>query len=210
MNWAIKRHLYRDENPIGLIPKKKEPRGKAADILNAAQIKKIRLIINGNRDLADAFSVALETGMRIQEIENQQWDDFDIERTITRVRAHDDGWSPKDYEARIVPLSPSVVKIYKRRLKFKDLSPFVFCNEKGAKHGNDWVVAMGRAMRRAGIKHGGWHRTRHTFCTVAAGNGMDLEELRRVTGHSDVKTLRKYLHASDDYAERVRKLMPRF
>jgi len=209
LNWAIARNFYRDANPVKLVLKKKEPRGKAADILTNAQIKKVRLIVKHNRDMEDAFLVALNGGFRVQEIENQQWDDFQLEHEGTKVQAHADGWCPKDYEARFVPLNHLALRIYRRRQKEQALSPFIFPNAKGGRHEKDWVTAMSRAMRRAGIAHGGWHRTRHTFATRAVENGMDLESIRIIMGISDTKTLLKYVHVSDDYRERVRKRLPR-
>lgn len=206
--WAINRNFYKNANPVKVIHKKKEPRGKAAEILTPQQIKKVHLVIKKNRDMDDAFALALNGGFRIQEIENQHWTDVDLERWTAKVQAHDDGWSPKDYESRIVPLNLTATKIYKRRLRLKGLSIFVFANSMGNKHGKDWITAMSRAMRRAGIKHGGWHRTRHTFATRSIENGVIQEDVREIMGIADSKTLRKYVHVTEDYQERVRKRLP--
>jgi site-specific recombinase XerD len=40
------------------------------------------------------------------------------------------------------------------------------------------------------------HKWRHTFATTFIRNGGDLETLRLLLGHSNLKTTQKYLHLS--------------
>jgi len=207
-NWAIRRDFYKAANPVKEMQKKLEPRGKAALALTRSQISKVLLVIKKNADIFDAFRLALNSGLRVQEIENMQFSDLELRNFSMKVQAHSDGWTPKDYEARSVPLNPAAVRIIKKREKLKALSPYLFCNAHGEKHGKDWVTAISRSMRRAGIPHGGWHLTRHTFATRAVENGMDLESLRLIVGHADTKILLKYIHVSPQYKSWVVRKLP--
>jgi integrase/recombinase XerD len=48
--------------------------------------------------------------------------------------------------------------------------------------------------RRAGLpKHLGAHAFRRTFATWSLRNGIDMEHLRQLMGHSDYTVLRQYL-----------------
>lgn len=48
-----------------------------------------------------------------------------------------------------------------------------------------------------------FHRLRHTFATRWVEAGNDLESLRRILGHSDLKTVMRYLHVSQEHLRRM-------
>lgn len=61
-----------------------------------------------------------------------------------------------------------------------------------------WLRA---AAVRAGLGHRGisTHSTRRTFITVLYyDRGVDIKTLQAITGHSDVKSLQRYIEVSDD------------
>lgn len=52
------------------------------------------------------------------------------------------------------------------------------------------------------------HKWRHTFATTFIKNGGDLEILRLLLGHSNLKTTQKYLHLSrNDIVDNYQKIM---
>jgi site-specific recombinase XerD len=61
---------------------------------------------------------------------------------------------------------------------------------------------MVRAFKKAGLGSGGFHRLRHTFATRFIEAGGDVETLRVMMGHSDNRTLQKYLHVSPEHIKR--------
>jgi len=56
---------------------------------------------------------------------------------------------------------------------------------------------------RAGIGHGGIHTLRHSFATHTLEAGADLFELKRMMGHSAIKTTSGYIHISKEHLQSV-------
>lgn len=57
---------------------------------------------------------------------------------------------------------------------------------------------------RAGIDHGGIHTLRHCFATHMLEAGADIYELKRMMGHSAIKTTSGYIHISKEHLQSVR------
>ncbi len=57
---------------------------------------------------------------------------------------------------------------------------------------------------RAGIDHGGIHTLRHCFATHLLEAGADIFELKRMMGHSAIKTTSGYIHISKEHLQSVR------
>jgi site-specific recombinase XerD len=57
---------------------------------------------------------------------------------------------------------------------------------------------MCRAFARAGFESGGLHTLRHAFATRYLQKGGNLEDLRDLLGHSDIRTTQRYLHGDSE------------
>jgi integrase/recombinase XerD len=60
------------------------------------------------------------------------------------------------------------------------------------------------ARDRAGIDHGGIHTLRHSFATHLLEAGADIFELKRLMGHSAIKTTSGYIHLSREHLMSIR------
>ena len=60
------------------------------------------------------------------------------------------------------------------------------------------------ARNRAGIDRGGIHTLRHCFATHILEAGGDIYELKRMMGHSAIKTTSGYIHISREHLQSVR------
>ena len=60
-----------------------------------------------------------------------------------------------------------------------------------------------QARNRAGIGHGGIHILRHCFATHLLEAGADIYELKRMMGHSAIKTTSGYIHVSKEHLQSV-------
>ncbi|MDZ8240140.1 MAG: site-specific integrase [Nostoc sp. ChiQUE01a] len=56
------------------------------------------------------------------------------------------------------------------------------------------------AVDKAGLSAKGisTHSTRRTFITNLANNGINLATIKKITGHTDLKVLSRYIEVSDD------------
>ncbi|MDF7802181.1 tyrosine-type recombinase/integrase, partial [Pontiellaceae bacterium B1224] len=60
-----------------------------------------------------------------------------------------------------------------------------------------------QARDRAGITRGGIHTLRHCFATHLLEAGGDIYELKRMMGHSAIKTTSGYIHISREHLQSV-------
>lgn len=58
-------------------------------------------------------------------------------------------------------------------------------------------------LRRAGIEHIRWHDLRHTFSSWAIMSGSNPLEVATVTGHRDLKSLKRYSHLAPEHTADV-------
>ena len=52
--------------------------------------------------------------------------------------------------------------------------------------------------KRAGVDNVHPHRFRRTFATGLANRGMDIQEIRKLLGHSNLNTTLEYVYTSDE------------
>ena len=140
------------------------------------------------------FATLLLTGLRKDELVHLAWDDVDLKRTVLRVTAKE-GFAPKDYEEREIPIPPDLVKILRNLPR---TSTWVF----PSRHGNhlarnEMLRRLKEVADRAGVKHATLHKFRHTYATRLLEKGTDIVSVQQLLGHSDLDTTRKYLSPAD-------------
>ena len=73
----------------------------------------------------------------------------------------------------------------------------VVCDTQGESFTQKRVrTAVLRAMRRAGLKRGGVHTLRHTFCSHLAMKGAPARAIQELAWHQDLSTTQRYMHLS--------------
>ena len=104
--------------------------------------------------------------MRIGELKALRWGDMDLisGRVIVRRAAwHDTIGTPKSGKNREIPLSDDVVSVLKEHKPRTFMKgELVFCQPNGALLREEMVRhPLLRAIKRAGLRHFGWHALRH-------------------------------------------------
>lgn len=98
--------------------------------------------------------------------------------------------SPKNNKERRIPLTDDVLAILIDKKPLKD--EYVFLDKIVSR------FALNRALKRAckpiGVDIGGWHDLRHTFASKLANNGISLQVIQVLLGHSDLKMTQRYAH----------------
>lgn len=179
----------------------------------------------------DLVDLGQETGLRPGELCGLHADAIDFATgwlTVDRVyvaRRDMIRHSPKDDEARPVPLTDDAVAILERLLAGRDLtagcglahvhrgrpvrkacrSPLVFLNAAGDPiQPHTWWRAMQDAAEKAKVKPVKPYDARHWFITRAIEGGLDLVTVAEIVGHADVKLTQEYVFRTPQTRDRLR------
>jgi integrase/recombinase XerD len=183
---------------------KSMPQRRRAVSLKAAKrlprvltLEQVQALLDSCEHLRDRLLLAMlyDTGMRIGEALGLRHNDIAAaEREITVVRRdNDNGARAKSITARTVPVSAELVRLYADYLhdEYGDLdSDYVFVNLWGRPVGRPWTYAAAydlvrRLRRRTGVDFDP-HWLRHTAATRMLRDGISLEVVAKLLGHSDV------------------------
>lgn len=191
-NKAIKWRKFDGSNPVKEVKFFKEENHK----LNYLEVEEIRrLILASQGAIKPVVIVALNTGMRRGEILNLKWQDIDFKQGIIELL------KTKSGKKRMIPMNEDVKNILISVRKNPN-SPYIFCNRNGEPL-KDVRTAFATALRRAGVKRIRFHDLRHTFASQLVMSGADLNTVRELLGHSDLKTTLIYAHLSKDHKTRA-------
>ena len=146
------------------------------------------------------FATLLLTGLRKEELGHLAWSDVDLQHAGLRLTAKD-GFAPKDYEEREIPLPPDLVQILRNLPREAD---WVFASGNGNRLGrNEMLRRLKNVAERAGVKQANLHKFRHTYATRLLEDGCDIVTVQHLLGHSDLKTTRKYLSPDQERARKA-------
>jgi integrase/recombinase XerD len=147
----------------------------------------------GLRDRA-MIEVLYATGMRVSELVNVRWEDFDANLGVVRCLG-------KGNKERLIPVGRSALQSLeayvaggRSKLGKKGVVPFLFLNQRGGKLSRVgfWKI-LSRYGRNAGILTPlNPHLVRHSFATHLLERGADLRSIQMMLGHSDISTTQIY------------------
>lgn len=138
------------------------------------------------QDNYDLVVILIDTGARYSEVANIAWQDIDLTRGEIRL------WRSKVHNESLIYMTDRVETILHRRLRQSN-APTVFVNKAGEKRGYS-ASAIRKAFRRAGLHDCTIHTLRHTHATRLVQNGLSIQEVKAVLGHSDIRTTMRYAH----------------
>jgi len=193
-----------------LVKKLKVVRSKDSKALTPKNEKRLMKWLKENDEELHRMAIVVgNTAIRVRELANLIWSDVDFKTRILSVTAKKEtidwpDWEPKDYEERDIPLNFTALGALRKQRVSSVVTRYVFPRLDGKRYGRGLDLRMVRAFKakKAGIGAGGFHTLRHTYATRAVESGMDLETLRKIMGHSDTKTLGRYLHVSEDHVRK--------
>ena len=181
---------YLETNPAARIKKSSEKDRLKERVLTEEE--EVRLKSASYPVLRSIISVALHTGMRLQEILSLRWEQVDLnEMTLTVERT-------KSGKPRTIPLN-AALQDELSRLKGQDgQSPYVFPNPKTGKPLTTVKTAFVATCRRVGIAGLRFHDLRHTFGSRLVERGVDIETVRSLLGHASIAVTQRYVHSTDE------------
>jgi integrase len=144
--------------------------------------------------LKDVYIFAALTGLRLGEILSLDWQRVNLERRMIVV-ANSAGFSTKTGKSRVVPMNNAVLEILVRREATKGTCDAVF-HLGGTRLKHSYVQHnFKRYVRRAKLNDDlRFHSLRHTFATWLVQGGVNIYEVQKLLGHSDVRTTEIYSH----------------
>lgn len=151
------------------------------------------------------LKILLDTGLRLSEIANIRIDNIDIESGLILVTV------TKTDVDRYVVLTEPVRKLLYKFIITQPLESYLFTDFKEDKPLSTSSIEcfIYRLRKRLGIKGSiSPHKWRHSFATSFNKKGGNLETLRMLLGHANIKTTQRYLHLDkDDILKEYRKIM---
>jgi integrase len=138
------------------------------------------LISAAANELGKIIGLAIDTGLRREELFSLTWKQIDLVASTLRTTT-----DTKTGTVRTVPLLPraaNFLSTHPRNIR----SPYVFCNASGQRYGSR-RKGFENAAAKAGITDIRWHDLRRTCgCRLLQDHGLRLEEVRLWLGHSSI------------------------
>lgn len=141
--------------------------------------------------------VSINTGMRQGELFGLTWAEVSLDRRELTI----DGAKAKSGQTRHIPLNDeahAVLTDWKAQRDPAEKSPLVFPSRDGAEFNNVRKSWEG-ALTAAEIADFRWHDLRHTFASKLVMAGVDLNTVRELLGHSDIKMTLRYAHLAPEH-----------
>ena len=164
-----------------------------------------RLHAAASSSLKPVLVLAVETGMRKEELLSLRLEQIDLRRREVHLEI------TKTSSPRRVPLSVTAVDTIRDLLerRGRPTSPFLFCKTDGARIG-DPKKAFNGACDRAGLTDFRFHDLRHTFASWWVQGGGDLYRLSRILGHATLQMTTRYGHLrTEDLHEELERVAQR-
>lgn len=137
--------------------------------------------------LTPVVLLAINTGLRRRELLTLQWADIDLEGCMLTVR----DTVAKNGKQRFVPLNSEAHAVLTKWALQR--------GKEGAVFGiSDAKTAWANALKAAEIKGFRFHDLRHHFASRLVRAGVDLNTVRELLGHADIKMTLRYAHLSPD------------
>ena len=148
----------------------------------------------GLQDLYDLATLMLNQGCRPEELRSLEQSDIDLERGYMTIRR-----GKSNAARRSLPLTMGSRDVLKERLQAAGRWVFPSAKNPGAHIGQHQRLHAA-ALKRAGLSFVPYD-CRHTFATRAVERGMELPKLMAILGHSNLRSIMKYVHMTQGHID---------
>ena len=143
------------------------------------------------------LEILLASNIRVGELCALKKEDVDLVALKVHVKH---GKGKKERITYITELAKKYLVAYLSERK--DDSDYLFVNRYGKKISCNGVEYLLKTLEKpSGVGNIHPHRFRRTFATDAAQSGMDLQDIQRLMGHSNINTTMEYVYMSDEKTE---------
>ena len=200
---SILSQMYRLAEGWGLVPEGcnpcrsvvKYPVRKGERFLTDREFTRLGQVLDEAEGEISASAVAairllMLTGCRKREILCLRWEDVALDDNELRLPDAKTG-------ARVVPLSPSAVKLLAGLPRIEG-NPWVIPGRKPGAHMSNVDQAWQAVRAKTGLEDVRIHDLRHSYASRALALGESLPMIGRLLGHSQVETTARYAHLARD------------
>ena len=180
-------------NPCGKIkPIKVEDKVRLP--FSSVQLDAMRVNCKDARQRA-MLELLVSSGVRCEEFCHLMISDVDLQAKTVLVR---NGKGSKDRKTFMSDLAAAHLQKYLDSRK--DDRPELFVSNYKMPYSNNGIDRqLKRIAERAGVENVHAHRFRRTFATNLYKRGMDVHEIQRLMGHTNVQTTLYYIYADDNH-----------
>jgi integrase len=147
--------------------------------------------------------LSINTGLRRGELFNLRWKNVNFDRALLTV----EGDTAKNGKTRHVPLNAIAFQVLKDWRAQSLQAELVFSSQNGNPFDNV-KKAWASILESAEVQSFRWHDMRHHFASKLVMAGVDLNTVRELLGHSDIKMTLRYAHLAPEHkAKAVAKLV---
>lgn len=146
--------------------------------------------------------LALNTGIRRNALLSLVWGDVDLHNRFLLLRAA----SAKSGKTSYVNLNKTaleVLEVWRNQAKNTAPTALVFPSPKNGQKMDNCNSAWERLLKEAGIEGFRWHDMRHDFASRLVMAGVDLNTVRELLGHADLKMTLRYAHLAPEAKQRA-------
>lgn len=135
----------------------------------------------------------LATGVRVSELTDMQIKDVDFNKLMVHI-VH--GKGNKERYSYLTPVAAKYLILYLESRKDEDQTLFKSQRGPYTKGGVENLLrTLGKAARMEDVHP---HKFRRTFATNLSKRGMEIQEVQKLLGHSDIKTTMIYVETDTD------------
>jgi site-specific recombinase XerD len=141
--------------------------------------------------------LSLSTGIRRNSILSLEWRDVSFADRTILVRAATSK-SGKQYYSPMNKLAFDTLTRWHGQSRHTAPSNLVFPSPQTGKKMGDCRTSWETIVKKAGLEDFHWHDMRHDFASHLVMNGVDLNTVRELMGHADLKMTLRYAHLAPE------------
>jgi integrase len=191
LNWGVKNGLV-DNNPLINMGRLQE-RDSQAKVRYLFPDEKERLMValgGCSAYLKAMVIVSLNTGIRRGALFSLQWCDVDLDKKILTLS----GEYAKNSKLNYVPINNAAFSAFQEWRNKTQGNGLVFPSPVTGERLYTCKTAWESLMKAANIENFRWHDMRHDFASQLVMKGIDLNIVRELMGHADIRMTLRYAH----------------
>lgn len=197
-----------EENPTQKLRKLQASNQRAKRSLSKEEI--VKVLSSAKPWVRDILWFILVFGVRRSQATSLKWSAIDFRHQFVHLESSE-GFDNKDYEANTLPMTEPMEyflrRLYDNALRRGQVDPKdpVFVDSEGRAIRPDRLTKEAKKLmkRVLGLESGAVHILRHTSLTLRHRQGVSLDAVRAIAGHSNIKTTMLYLHSEPEYLREV-------